>query len=106
MSLGVSVPNGPVPSLMVMPLPVAGLVLFPGGRSQRSQRWRAALIVRLYVPLATTPLASVTLSWMSLDVPLAMGVPLIVIVLPLKLAVRPFGDQHLRQRAERARCRR
>ena len=51
----------------------------------------AALIVRLYVPLATTPFASVTLSWMLLNVPAPVGVPLIVIVLPLSEAVRPVG---------------
>ena len=42
--------------------------------------------------LATTPLASVTLLWVFVYVALTVGLPLIVIVLPLKLAVSPLGN--------------
>src|SRR5438552_2433857 len=51
---------------------------------------RGALIVRLQVVLAVAPAASTTLAW-TLNVPVAVGVPLTVMVLPLSAALRPEG---------------
>ena len=43
------------------------------------------------VLLAVAPAASVTLTLMLLKVPLAVGVPLRVMVLPLRIALKPDG---------------
>src|SRR5262249_28531218 len=52
----------------------------------------AALILRSNVPLASTPALSWTLIWIALKSPVAVGVPLIVIAFPLRLADSPVGS--------------
>src|SRR5437868_5566527 len=52
----------------------------------------SGLMVMEYVPVAVAPMVSRTVNWTLLYVPAVVGVPLMVMMLPLSEADRPAGN--------------